>query len=204
MKKIVTGIFGGSFNPIHNGHIAIANAVCQSGLIQELWLMVSPQNPLKENKNLLDDAFRLNLAKIATREYSQIIVSDFEYHLPRPSYTFNTLQELTKVYPDREFVIIIGADNWENFSKWYKSESLLCLYRFIIYPRKGHSVDIKSLPDNIYYLDMPLYDISSTEIRRKLSNNESITGLVTNEVEKELKSFLSKQLHMRKCPPCDQ
>lgn len=195
MSTQITGIFGGSFNPIHNGHIAIANAACRSGMIDELWLMVSPQNPLKRNCELMDDEFRLHLAQIATREYSNIHVSDFEFHLPRPSYTYNTLERLRENYPERQFVIVIGADNWVNFSQWYKAKYLLTHYNFIIYPRKGYTISHKTLPSNVYYLDMPLHNISSTEIRKRIKENKNLSGLVNSDVEKELKSFLSKPQH---------
>ncbi len=190
---IKTGIFGGSFNPIHKGHIAIAETICNKKLVDELWIMVSPQNPLKSKKELFDDSFRLQLAKIATKNFPQMQVSDFEYHLPRPSYTYHTLKELRKKYPDREFVLIIGADNWENFTKWYKYDSLLRENNFIIYPRKGFTVDSKDLPSNVHYLEMPLYDISSTEIRNKITKKEDISNLVDPEIEKEIRTFLAKQ-----------
>ena len=198
---IRTGIFGGSFNPVHNGHLAIADAICQRGLVDELWLMVSPQNPLKENTTLMDDDFRLRLAQIATKGYPHIKVSDFEFHLPRPSYTYNTLLRLKEAYPERRFTVIIGADNWTNFSKWYKADTLIRDYDFIVYPRQGYSVKKQELPPNVHLLDMPLYNVSSTEIRRRLSNNENISDFVDANVEKEIKSFLTKQQHKRKSLP---
>lgn len=198
---IRTGIFGGSFNPVHNGHLAIADAICQRGLVDELWLMVSPQNPLKENTTLMDDDFRLRLAQIATKGHPHIKVSDFEFHLPRPSYTYNTLLRLKEAYPERRFTVIIGADNWTNFSKWYKADTLIRDYDFILYPRQGYSVKKQELPPNVHLLDMPLYNVSSTEIRRRLSNNENISDFVDANVEKEIKSFLTKQQHKRKSLP---
>jgi nicotinate-nucleotide adenylyltransferase len=198
---IRTGIFGGSFNPVHNGHLAIADAICQRGLVDELWLMVSPQNPLKENTTLMDDDFRLRLAQIATKGHPHIKVSDFEFHLPRPSYTYNTLLRLKEAYPERRFTVIIGADNWTNFSKWYKADTLIRDYDFIVYPRQGYSVKEQQLPPNVHLLDMPLYNVSSTEIRRRLSNNENISDFVDANVEKEIKSFLTKQQHKRKSLP---
>ena len=198
---IRTGIFGGSFNPVHNGHLAIADAICQRGLVDELWLMVSPQNPLKENTTLMDDDFRLRLAQIATKGHPHIKVSDFEFHLPRPSYTYNTLLRLKEAYPERSFTVIIGADNWTNFSKWYKADTLIRDYDFIVYPRQGYSVKKQELPPNVHLLDMPLYNVSSTEIRRRLSNNENISDFVDANVEKEIKSFLTKQQHKRKSLP---
>ena len=201
---IRTGLFGGSFNPIHNGHLAIADTICQQGLVDELWLMVSPQNPLKENSTLMEDNFRLRLAQIATKKYPQIRVSDFEFHLPRPSYTYNTLLHLKEAYPDRIYTIVIGADNWANFPKWYKADTLIKDYSFIVYPRQGYPIIEHELPANVYLLDMPLYNINSTEIRRRLSNDENISDFVDANVEKEIKSFLTKQQHKRKSLPDGQ
>lgn len=111
-KPIKTGIFGGSFNPIHIGHLALANFLCEYDGLDELWFMVSPQNPFKQNQVLTDDSLRLQMVQAAIAGYARFKACDFEFHLPRPSYTVNTLQKLRETYPDREFVLIIGADNW--------------------------------------------------------------------------------------------
>lgn len=190
---ILTGIFGGSFNPIHKGHIAIAEKVCQNKMVDELWLLVSPQNPLKTNQELLDDQFRLELALTATRNHPNIKVSDFEFHLPHPSYMYNTLQELKRAYPEREFILIIGADNWEIFNKWYRYQDILKEHSIIVYPRPGYDINEEELPDNVHFLSMPLYDISSTEIRKKIIRKEKVSAYLDEEVEKKLMLFLSKQ-----------
>ena len=133
MKRI--GIFGGSFNPIHLGHTALAAYICEQGLVEEVWLMVSPQNPLKRDLTLLDENERLTMARLAVASYPMLQVSDFEFTLPRPSYTFHTLQALRAAYPDYEFTLIIGEDNWQNFHRWYRGEDIARETSIIVYPR---------------------------------------------------------------------
>jgi tRNA threonylcarbamoyladenosine biosynthesis protein TsaB len=124
-SKIKTGIFGGSFNPIHMGHLALANYLCEYNGLDEIWFLVSPHNPLKQQTDLWDDNLRLELVKLAIADYPKFRASDFEFHLPRPSYTIHTLDALHKAYPNREFTLIIGADNWLLFPRWYKAEEAL-------------------------------------------------------------------------------
>ena len=124
MKKR-TGIYGGSFNPIHLGHVSLAKALAESSLVDEMWLLVSPQNPFKANANLLDDEKRLRLTRLAVSDVPGVEVCDREFFLPRPSYMFNTLTALSREHPDREFVLVIGADNWERFPDWYRSSDIL-------------------------------------------------------------------------------
>ena len=133
MKRI--GIFGGSFNPIHLGHTALAAYICEQGLVEEVWLMVSPQNPLKRDLTQLDENERLTMARLAVASYPMLQVSDFEFTLPRPSYTFHTLQALRAAYSDYEFTLIIGEDNWQNFHRWYRGEDIARETSIIVYPR---------------------------------------------------------------------
>ena len=128
-ERHITGIYGGSFNPIHEGHISLAKALAESGLVDEMWLLVSPQNPFKVNADLLDDEERLRLARLAVADVQGVEVCDREFSLPRPSYMYNTLRALSKEHPDREFVLVIGADNWERFPDWYRSKAILSQYR---------------------------------------------------------------------------
>lgn len=124
MKR--TGIFGGSFNPIHCGHIALAKEILRQTTLDEIWLMVSPQNPLKrEASDLLDDDLRFQLAQKALADVEGVIACDYEFHLPIPSYTWTTLQHLRKDYPDHEFTLLIGGDNWERFTRWYHWKDIL-------------------------------------------------------------------------------
>ncbi|MBR6141237.1 MAG: nicotinate (nicotinamide) nucleotide adenylyltransferase [Bacteroidaceae bacterium] len=186
MKR--TGIYGGSFNPIHEGHVALAKALLGSGLVDEMWLLVSPQNPFKVNTELLDDNMRLHLARLAVRDVPGVEVCDREFSLPRPSYMYNTLSALSKEHPDREFVLVIGADNWERFPDWYRSKDILSAYRIIIYPRPGYA--LKDVPEGVTVADTPLLDISSTEIRRRIAfepdyNGEGLCPAVWRKIRHE-------------------
>lgn len=163
---IRTGIYGGTFNPIHQGHIALSCSLLQSGLLDELWLLVSPQNPFKVNQELLPDEARLQLARLAAKGVEGLSVSDYEFRLPKPSYMVNTLASLRKDYPEREFILVIGADNWEAFHLWHEPDEILCHHRVIVYPRPG--CRIGNVPDGVIIADTPLLDISSTSIRQKI------------------------------------
>ena len=177
MKKI--GIFGGSFNPIHCGHIALAQAVQKQCGMDEVWLMVSPQNPLKQQADLLDDNLRLELAQKALEGVEGVCASDYEFHLPKPSYTWNTLLHLSEDYPDCEFFLLIGGDNWAHFERWRQWKDILRNYDVIVYPRDEY-------PGTI---DVPLLDVSSTEIRQKVRAGECISGLVPETIEKLVQTY---------------
>lgn len=172
-----TAIFGGTFNPVHNGHIAIARKVLIAGLADELWMMVTPQNPWKKNLQLMDDDVRLQMVQRAVSSIPGVEASDFEFSLPKPSYTANTLRRLCESYPDREFSLVIGADNWEKFGMWFDHDYILRNFRTIVYPRPGFILPSCEEGD-VRILDCPLMDISSTEIRRRIMSGEDITGLV--------------------------
>lgn len=167
---IETGIYGGSFNPIHNGHTLLAEHVCRNYGLDELWLLVSPQNPLKQSTtDLLEDKARLELARLAVQNHPRLKVSDFEFNLPRPSYTSDTLKALRAAYPERRFTLLIGADNWHNFPKWRNPDEILRHHRLLIYPRPEYPVCQASLPEGVFLADAPLIDLSSTELRRLIS-----------------------------------
>ena len=161
---IRTGIFGGSFNPIHNGHISLARQLKEREGLDEVWLMVSPQNPLKQSSDLLDDEARLEMARKALEGVEGIIASDYEMHLPRPSYTWNTLQALSRDYPEREFVLMIGGDNWDHFDRWYRSDDIKANYEIVVYTRTPG--------------DAGFIDISSTDVRQRIRQHRSIRKLV--------------------------
>ena len=186
--KTTTGIYGGSFNPIHEGHVALARALAESGLVDEMWLMVSPQNPFKVDAQLLNDEERLRLARLAVRDVPGVEICDREFSMPRPSYMYNTLQALSSEHPDREFVLVIGADNWERFPKWYRSEDILSAYRIIVYPRPGYT--LQDVPEGVTIADTPLLDISSTEIRRRIAfepdyDGEGLPAVVWQEIKQD-------------------
>ena len=177
------GLFGGSFNPIHNGHVRLAKSLLQEAALDEVWFLVSPQNPFKQDQQLLDDDKRLQLVRLALKEEPQLMASDFEFHLPKPSYTWNTLQALEQEYPERKFTLLIGGDNWEAFDKWYRYEDILKRYPIIVYPREGSKVpDVKFQVSDIQIVKTPLINISSTQIRQRLHEGKSVRGLVNTEV----------------------
>ena len=182
----IIGIFGGSFNPIHNGHIALCKAFLAQCNLDEVWLMVSPQNPLKINTALLDDEQRFRLAQKAIENEAGIKACDYEFHLPRPSYTWNTLQSLTNDYPHCRFTLLIGGDNWACFDRWYRSEDILSNYQIAIYPRSGSKIDAKQLPPNVSLINTPLFDISSTEIRQRVAAGQTISGMVPESILEEV------------------
>lgn len=165
---------GGSFNPPHIGHLAIANYLCETGAVDELWLLVTPQNPLKQECELLDEQLRLKMAQLAVENYPKIKVSDFEFSLPRPSYTLHTLEALSHNYPSRDFVWVMGADNWERFHRWYQWETILQHYALVIYPRPGFEVDEAALPPHVSFVQAPLMDISSTFIRHSIGRGMDV------------------------------
>lgn len=165
---IRTGIFGGSFNPIHKGHIILAHQLKKQAALDEVWLMVSPQNPLKQHSDLLDDVARMEMARKAVEGEEGIMACDYEMHLPKPSYTWNTLQALSRDYLDREFVLMIGGDNWVLFDRWYHAEDIRQHFEIVVYTRTPG--------------DPGFIDISSTEIRRRIREGLSFEDLVPTAV----------------------
>ena len=177
------GIYGGSFNPIHFGHTGLAQWVVRNTNLDEVWLMISPNNPLKDASILADEQVRLREAKEAIKrlgdEAKRIIVSDFEFTLPRPNYTANTLRELQKQYPQHEFTLIIGEDNLEIFPKWREYTYLLENFRILVYPRKGSKKSVEQMMQELetahikevqLLANAPYFEISSTELRKNLHN----------------------------------
>lgn len=178
------GIYGGSFNPIHFGHTGLAQWVVNNTDLDEVWLMVSPNNPLKDASILADEQKRLAAAKEAIGDGrlasgKRIIVSDFEFTLPRPNYTANTLRELQKQYPQHEFTLIIGEDNLEIFPKWREYTYLLENFRILVYPRKGSGKSVEQMMQELerahikevqLLANAPYFEISSTELRKNLHN----------------------------------
>ena len=178
------GIYGGSFNPIHFGHTGLAQWVVRNTDLDEVWLMISPNNPLKDASILADEQKRLAAAKEAIGDGrlasgKRIIVSDFEFTLPRPNYTANTLRELQKQYPQHEFTLIIGEDNLEIFLKWREYTYLLENFRILVYPRKGSGKSVEQMMQELgtahikevqLLANAPYFEISSTELRKNLHN----------------------------------
>ena len=184
-------IFSGSFNPIHNGHLAIAHEVLTQGAADELWFLVSPQNPLKKNIRLFPETDRLEMVKLAIENETGMKASDFEFHLPRPTYTINTLEKLREKYPEHQFKLLIGGDNLAIFHKWLEYKRIIDEFGLIVYPRPDF--DTESLPKfpNTTIITAPLINLSATEIREKLVKGESITGMVPEKVA----DFLQQQIN---------
>ena len=170
------GIYGGSFNPIHQGHLALGRWLVRHQFVDELWYLVSPHNPLKPAGELLDDKARLHLARLAVGRSKGLRVSDFEHHLPRPSFMVNTLAELREAYPGRDFVLVIGADNWLDFPRWHKPDEILAHHRLLIYPRPGYPIDATTLPAGVTLVSTPLFDLSSTQIRTAIATDPTYSG----------------------------
>jgi nicotinate-nucleotide adenylyltransferase len=176
MNKQRVAVFGGSFDPIHNGHLALAGEVVSRGLADEVWLMVTPQNPHKQDKILSDERLRFQMAQLAVDGMDGVKACDFEFSLPRPSYTLTTLTALDEAFPDKEFCLLIGADNWEKFDRWYKGDEILSRYGIIVYPRGSEGEP--PLPSGVRWLPAKLYDISSTMVRAAVAAGNDITSLV--------------------------
>lgn len=181
--RLNIALFGGSFNPVHIGHMMVAQYVAQFTNINRVWMLVSPRNPLKPDLPMAPDSQRLEMVRIACGNDTEILASDFEFSLPIPSYTFNTLQMLSKAYPQFRFTLLIGADNWFVFKKWHEWEKILSNHDILIYPRPGYEVDTATLPPNVHYLsECPVCSISSTFIRNAIKSGHSVSHFLPEGV----------------------
>ena len=170
------GIYSGSFNPVHVGHIALCDYLVQEGAVDEVWLIRSPLNPLKAANTLAPDADRQQMLEIAIEGHEGLRTCCIEDTLPRPNYTINTLRALQETHPDVEFHLIIGTDNWLIFDKWRAYDEILIDFHLIVYPRPGYepttTETLRSLTENVRFVDAPQFDISSTEIRTAIAQGE--------------------------------
>jgi nicotinate-nucleotide adenylyltransferase len=185
------GLFFGSFNPIHMGHLIIANIMAENTDLKKVWFVVSPQNPFKPSKGLLHEFDRYDMVKAAIADNYKLEVSDVEFQLPRPSYTIHTLTYLLEKHPDKEFRLIIGEDNLEGFTKWKNYQQILEHYGLYVYPRPGaQPSELKQHP-SVKVVDSPLLDISATYIRQCVKEKRSIRYLVPEAVEQmiQMKGF---------------
>lgn len=186
MKK--TGLFFGSFNPIHIGHLIIANTMLENTDLAEVWFVVSPQNPFKKSTSLAHESDRLYMVRQAISDNYRMRACDIEFHMPRPSYTIDTLVRLDEQYPDHKFALIVGEDNLEHFGKWKNADQILKNYQLYVYPRPKCPVsEIKNHP-SVRMVEAPLIDISATFIRNLIRNNKSVRYLIPEEVEGYIKS----------------
>jgi nicotinate-nucleotide adenylyltransferase len=186
------GLFFGSFNPIHTGHLIIANTVCNAFQVDNIWFVVSPQNPLKERSDLLTAEIRLELVEKAIAEDTRFTASNVEFNLPIPSYTINTFTYLENVYPDHQFYFILGSDAYASLPEWKDCEALI-KKKTIVYQRPGFLIPETSVPANVTILKSPLLDISSTEIRRLIKTKKSIRYLTPNSI---IEAIEKDQLYM--------
>jgi nicotinate-nucleotide adenylyltransferase len=178
------GLYFGTFNPIHIGHLIIANHLAEFTNLDQIWMMVTPHNPLKEKNTLLDDHSRLHLARLATEDYPKISASDFEFNLPQPNYTVNTLAHLQDKYPKHEFSLIMGEDNLKSLHKWKNYESILENHQIFVYPRLSDDVEKSQFHNhpNIDFVDAPVVEISATFIRENVKKNKNIQPLLPHKV----------------------
>ena len=177
------GVLGGSFNPIHIGHAILANYITQCTDIEQLWLMVSPQNPLKSELPQSYDVHRLAMTELVASKRDNVITSGFEFTLPKPSYTVDTLKALREKFPLHEFVLVIGADNWQNFEKWKDWQEILDKHNILVYPRMGSEIVIPDdLCNKVEKLDSPIIEISSTYIREQLKKGKNMNFFLPKDV----------------------
>jgi len=179
------GLFFGSFNPIHTGHLILANEVLVAGQLDQIWFVVSPQNPFKEKETLLADYHRLNLVKIAIDDNPKFRASDIEFKLPKPNYTAITLGHLKETYPSFTFYLIMGEDNLHSLHKWYNASYIEENIDIIVYPREAVSAEKPAHAKHVLLLDhMPRLNLSASQIRQKIKSNQPIRYLVTDPVLK--------------------
>jgi nicotinate-nucleotide adenylyltransferase len=179
------GLYFGSFNPVHIAHLIIANHILNETGIEKIWFVVSPQNPFKEESNLLNEYHRLHLVRLATEDDTRIKASDIEFTLPKPSYTTATLAYLAEKYPEHEFAIIMGSDSFQNLNKWKNYEVIVKNYPLYVYIRPGF--EIKNYPGaRVNVLDAPLLQLSSTQLRKYIQEGKSVRYMIPDKVLEEI------------------
>jgi len=180
------GLYFGSFNPIHHGHLIIASHILYNSNLDQLWFIVSPQNPLKQSAGLLNEYHRLYLVQLSVEEEKNMRAIDIEFKLPKPSYTIDTLTYLAEKYPDHSFSVIMGSDSFQNISRWKNYDQLLKNYPIYIYPRSGSSEIEKYPKARITVVKAPILEISATQIRNNIKEGKSIRFLVPDKVREEI------------------
>ena len=189
MSKEKIGLFFGTFDPIHNGHLRIAKYITEEKLTDKVWLVVTPENPIKQGNKISSFNHRFNMAKIATENYDNIIPSDLEVNLKKPNYTIDTLEYISNKLKDIEFSLIIGEDNYKIFDTWKDYKKIINKYKIFIYPRKGTlNENLHIINENTMYIGGPRIDLSSTNIRKIVSNNSDPKDLISNKVMEYINS----------------
>ena len=189
MSKEKIGLFFGTFDPIHNGHLKIAKYITEEKLADKVWLVVTPENPIKVGSKISSFNHRFNMAKIATENYDNIIPSDLEVNLKKPNYTIDTLEYISNNLKDIEFSLIIGEDNYKIFDTWKDYKKIINKYKIFIYPRKGTlNENLHIINENTMYIGGPRIDLSSTNIRKIVSNNSDPKDLISNKVMEYINS----------------
>jgi len=181
------GLYFGSFNPVHIGHLIIANHVLNETQIDKIWFIVSPQNPLKESRTLLSEFDRLHLVRLAVQDDNRIKCSDIEFNLSKPSYTSNTLVFLSEKYPEHQFALIMGSDSYQNLDKWKNFETIISNYSIYVYKREGHEIT-KTFNAPPIILTAPIIQISASQIREHIKSGKSIRYLVPEIVREEIET----------------
>lgn len=185
MSKKSIALFFGSFNPIHIGHLILANYILENSELEELWFVVSPQNPFKDKKSLLNDHNRLDMVQLAVKNYPKMRASNIEFSLPQPSYTIDTLTYLHEKFPDYQFSLIMGEDNLKHLHKWKNAEKLIENHKILVYPRvfDGKEKTSEYLQHkNIRLINAPVIELSATEIRNMIKEGKNVRPMLPPEV----------------------
>ncbi len=180
------GLYFGTFDPIHFGHINIANFLVNNDLVEKVWFVVTPQNPVKSSNNLIDFMHRYEMVKIQVKDNNNLLASDIELNLKRPNYTINSLRYISKTYPNNSFSLIIGEDNFVNFKKWREYKEIMSYYKIYVYPRKTRlKTDMKLImSNNIEMIKAPLIDLTSTNIRNSINDKDCTKQFISDSVYK--------------------
>lgn len=188
-----TGLFFGSFNPIHTGHLIVASQIVENSDLDQMWFVVTPQNPFKKKKTLLKNHHRLNLVKEAIDDDERFRASDVEFHLPQPNYTIHTLTVLSEEYPEREFALIMGSDNLATIHKWKNYKELLANYHFYVYPRPGFGFGDFSNHPHVHITEAPQIEISASMIREAIKQKKDLRYLLPDKVLKYIEDMMLYQ-----------
>jgi nicotinate-nucleotide adenylyltransferase len=180
------GLYFGSFNPIHNGHLILASHIIQNTSLEQVWFVISPQNPLKKSSTLLNEYHRLYLVQVSIEDDPSLKASDIEFRLPRPSYTIDTLTYLSEKFPANNFSVIMGSDSFQNISAWKNYKQIIGHYKIIVYERPGVKAVNTFDNSDVTILEAPMLEISSTYIRKMIREGKSIRYLVPEKVRNEI------------------